>query len=73
MHKPHWRYKMSRLHEMKSKGLGEVLASYSRSTFFGKDKNMQDVVDDICGSAKVSTREHTSKTKLKTWKANLKV
>lgn len=64
---------MSRLHEMKSKGLDHVYAVYSRSTFFGRNKTMQEVVDDIIANAKVPTREHTSKTKIKTWKANLKV
>lgn len=64
---------MSRLHEMKSKGLGSVLATYSRSTFFGQGKTMSEVVDDITSNAKGPTRDHTSKTKVKTWKANLKV
>ena len=58
---------------MKSKGLGSVLATYSRSTFFGAGKTMQEVVDDIIDNAKGPTREHTSKTKYKTWKALLKV
>ena len=64
---------MSRLHEMKSKGLNKVMAVYSRSTFFGQGKTMQEVVDDIKERATVSTREHTSKSQVKTWKANLKV
>ncbi len=64
---------MSRLHEMKSKGLSSVYAMYSRSTFFGAGKTMQEVVDDISSNAQVSGREHTSKSKVRTWKANLKV
>ena len=64
---------MSRLQEMKSKGLSNVMAMYSRSAFFGKNKTMQEVVDDIKDGAKLSTREHTSKTKLKTWKSIMKV
>lgn len=66
---------MSRLHEMKSKGLDKVFVTYSRSTFFGQGKTMQEVVDDIkeraAGSG--SAREHTSKSKIKTWKATMGV
>jgi len=64
---------MSRLQEMKSKGLDKVMVQYSRSNFFGQGKTMREVVDDIIDNAKVSTREHTSKSQLKTWKANMKV
>jgi hypothetical protein len=66
---------MSRLQEMKSKGLDKVQAIYSRSEFFGQGKTMQEVVNDIeeRASASGSGREHTSKTKYKTWKALLKV
>jgi len=64
---------MSRLHEMKSKGLSKVMAIYSRSEFFGQGKTMQDVVDGIKERATESAREHTSKSEVKTWKANLKV
>jgi len=64
---------MSRLHEMKSKGLDKVYATYSRSAFFGKGKTMQEVVDDIKERAMVSGREHTSKTKVKTFKVNARV
>lgn len=64
---------MSRLQEMKSKGLSKVVVAYSRSTFFGQGKTMQEVVDDIKERAMVSTREHTSKSQVKTWKANMKV
>jgi len=66
---------MSRLHEMKSKGLDKVLVAYSRSTFFGQGKTMQEVVDDIKerAAASESTREHTSKSQVKTWKANMRV
>jgi cyclophilin family peptidyl-prolyl cis-trans isomerase len=58
---------------MKSKGLDKVKVAHSRSTFFGQDKTMQEVVDDIKERATVSTREHTSKSQVKTWKANMKV
>lgn len=66
---------MSRLQEMRSKGLSKVMAMYSRSEFFGQGKTMQDVVDGIKERAaqNESVREHTSKSKIKTWKANLKV
>lgn len=66
---------MSRLQEMKSKGLDKVQAMYSRSEFFGQDKTMREVVDDIYerATASGSGRDHTSKTKNKTWKALLKV
>jgi len=66
---------MSRLQEMKSKGLDKVSAVYSRSPAFGVGKTMQEVVDDIKERAATneSAREHTSKTKIKTWKVNLKV
>jgi len=64
---------MSRLHEMKSKGLDNVTVAYSRSTFFGKGKTMQEVIDDIKERATGSTREHTSKTRIKTLKSILKV
>ena len=66
---------MSRLQEMKSKGLSKVMAVYSRGEFFGQGKTMQDVVDNIKERAaqSESAREHTSKTKVRTWKANLKV
>jgi cyclophilin family peptidyl-prolyl cis-trans isomerase len=64
---------MSRLHEMKSKGLDKVYVMYSRSTFFGQGKTMQEVVDDIKDRAIVSGREHTSKTKVKTFKVNIGV
>jgi hypothetical protein len=66
---------MSRLHEMKSKGLSKVKVAHSRSTFFGQDKTMQEVVDDIKerAAASESTREHTSKSQVKTWKANMEV
>jgi malonyl CoA-acyl carrier protein transacylase len=64
---------MSRLHEMKSKGLNKVFAMYSRSTFFGQGKTMQEVVDDISSNTQVSGREHTSKSKIKTWKATMRV
>lgn len=64
---------MSRLHEMKSLGLDKVHAVYSRSTFFSKGKPMSEVLDDIIANAKVSTRDHTSKSRVKTWKATLKV
>jgi hypothetical protein len=64
---------MSRLHEMKSLGLDKVKAVYSRSSFFGKDKTMAEVVEDIIANAYVSGREHTSKSKVKTWKATMKV
>jgi hypothetical protein len=58
---------------MRSKGLDKVMVAYSRSTFFGKGKTMQEVVDDIKERAMVSTREHTSKSQVKTWKANMRV
>ena len=60
---------------MRSKGLSKVMAIYSRSEFFGQGKTMQDVVDGIKerAAASESAREHTSKSKIKTWKANLKV
>ena len=51
------------------------MAVYSRGEFFGQGKTMQDVVDNIKERAaqSESAREHTSKTKVRTWKANLKV
>lgn len=64
---------MSRLHDMKSLGLDKVMAVYSRSPVFGQGKTMQEVVDDIKDRATESTRKHTSKSQVKTWKANLKV
>jgi hypothetical protein len=64
---------MSRLQKMKSEGLDKVYVMYSRSTFFGKGKTMQEVLDGIIESAQVSGREHTSKTKVKTLKATMKV
>ena len=64
---------MSRLQMMKSEGLDKVYAVYSRSTFFGKGKTMQEVLDTIIENARVSGRDHTSKTKVKTLKATMKV
>lgn len=66
---------MSRLHEMKSKGLDKVYAVYSRSGLLSSSKTMADVLDGIKerGAASVSTREHTSKSKVKTFKATMKV
>ena len=60
---------------MKSKGLDKVPAMYSRSGLFGSGTTMAEVLDGILerGAASVSTREHTSKTKSKTFKATMKV
>lgn len=66
---------MSRLQEMKSKGLDKVYATYTRGGLFNSKMTMADVLDRIkeSGAASVSTREHTSKTKVKTFKATMKV
>lgn len=64
---------MSRLHEMKSKGLGNVKVMYSRSSFFGIDKTMQDVVDEIKERATLPTRDKRNKTMIKTRKATMGV
>jgi len=65
---------MSRLQMMKSKGLGSVLAMYSRSSFFSAGKTMDEVLDGIVSNQPVSrNKEHTSKTKIRTLKATMKV
>lgn len=64
---------MSRLQEMKSKGLDKVTVAYSRSSFFGQGMTMQEVLDRITSSATQSVRKHTSKTAKKTWRSNMKV
>lgn len=57
---------MSRLHDMKSKGLDKVTSVYN------PDKTMQEVVDEK-STVNVSTRDNRSKTKTKTLKATMKV
>jgi len=64
---------MSRLHEMKSKGLDKTYPMYSRSSFFGFDKTMQDVVNDIKDKARISTHAPRNKTRVKTFKATMRV
>lgn len=65
---------MSRLQEMKSKGLDKVYAMYTRSTFFSKGITMAEVLDGIENStAHKSNRDHNSKTKVRTLKATMKV
>lgn len=53
---------MSRLHEMKADGI----------TKDGKS-SASDIVASIKERSAGTSREHTSKTKVRTWKANLKV
>lgn len=60
---------------MKSKGLSGVKATYTRGGLLDTGMTMADVLDRIeeRGAASVSTREHTSKTKVRTFKATMKV